>query len=71
MAQSLLPPKIHSMSTITGESSAGSASEANAAIRAFMTERAGRGLMPEEQAEYEQLLDTWAFAAQQATTEPS
>ncbi|GAA3167960.1 hypothetical protein GCM10017688_15140 [Streptomyces ramulosus] len=34
----------------------------NAAIRAFMTARAGRSLGPEEQAEYEQLLAAWSAA---------
>ncbi|MFF8784200.1 hypothetical protein [Streptomyces sp. NPDC015125] len=36
--------------------------EANEAIRAFMTERAGRPLWSDEQAQYEQLLDDWSTA---------
>ncbi|MFH8751143.1 hypothetical protein ACH4GK_31615 [Streptomyces rimosus] len=36
--------------------------EANAEIRAFMAARAGRPLWPEEQAEYERLLEAWAAA---------
>ncbi|WP_181690499.1 hypothetical protein [Streptomyces sp. NBRC 110611] len=38
--------------------------EANEAIRAFMiaSVRRGRPLWPEEQDEYEQLLDAWAAA---------
>ncbi|MFI0152566.1 hypothetical protein [Streptomyces lydicus] len=38
--------------------------EANEAIRAFMVApvRRGRPLWPEEQAEYEELLDAWAAA---------
>ena len=43
----------------------GAASKANAAIRAFMTERSGRGLWPDEQAEYEQLRAAWASAARE------
>ncbi|MCZ1013931.1 hypothetical protein [Streptomyces noursei] len=37
--------------------------EANERIRVFMAARAGRSLWPEEQAEYERLLDAWAAAA--------
>ncbi|MEU7149232.1 hypothetical protein AB0B15_14520 [Streptomyces sp. NPDC045456] len=36
--------------------------EANEQIRAFMAARAGRGLWPGEQAEYEALLEVWAAA---------
>lgn len=36
--------------------------EANEAIRRFMAARSGRGLWPEEQAEYEALLEVWAAA---------
>ncbi|MFK8850523.1 hypothetical protein [Streptomyces sp. Ac-502] len=38
------------------------ATEANEAIRAFMSARADRPLWPEEQAEYERLLEAWAAA---------
>ncbi|MFK8844657.1 hypothetical protein [Streptomyces sp. Ac-502] len=38
------------------------ATEANEAIRAFMSARADRPLWPEEQAEYEALLEAWAAA---------
>ncbi|GCD37919.1 hypothetical protein OEIGOIKO_05729 [Streptomyces chrestomyceticus JCM 4735] len=37
--------------------------EANDTIRAFMTDRAGRPLWPEEQEQYERLLGEWAAAA--------
>ncbi|WP_199810701.1 hypothetical protein [Streptomyces rimosus] len=36
--------------------------EANDAIRCFMASRAGRPLWPEEQAEYERLLEAWVAA---------
>ncbi|WP_199810416.1 MULTISPECIES: hypothetical protein [Streptomyces] len=36
--------------------------EANTAIRCFMAARAGRPLWPEEQVEYERLLEAWAAA---------
>ncbi|MFG2222488.1 hypothetical protein [Streptomyces sp. NPDC048644] len=42
----------------------------NAEIRAFMSDRAGRPLGPEEQAEYEQLLAAWAAAVHQPPPAP-
>ncbi|MEV7470283.1 hypothetical protein AB0O20_27820 [Streptomyces kronopolitis] len=42
------------------------AAEANEQIRQFMAARTGRPLWPEEQAEYEQLLNIWAAAARPA-----
>ncbi|MCE4948918.1 MULTISPECIES: hypothetical protein [Streptomyces] len=42
--------------------------EANERIRAFMAARVGRPLWPEEQAEYEQLLTTWANSVQTSPT---
>lgn len=47
--------KIRRMSTLM-------AAEANERIRTFMAARSGRGLWPEEQAEYERLLEVWAAA---------
>ncbi|POX37511.1 hypothetical protein C3486_28070 [Streptomyces sp. Ru73] len=44
--------------------------EANEAIRAFMSLRAGRPLLPEEQEEYRHLLAAWAAAAHAVATEP-
>ncbi|WTK17670.1 hypothetical protein OG422_29975 [Streptomyces sp. NBC_01525] len=47
-----------------------SLTEVNAAIRAFMTARAGRPLGPEEQAEYEQLLAAWSAAVARTPDAP-
>jgi hypothetical protein len=44
------------------------AAEANEQIRQFMAARTGRPLWPEEQDQYEQLLDTWSEAVHQAAS---